>query len=386
MADDRYSWLDEDAAERLLRGERVDAGRGHGARELDDLLSAAAMTAAAPAPGTALPGEEAAVAAFRQASAGRSTRDTAAAGNVAEEAAEDGIPVVRRVPGGASRTERSRIGRPFRRGLAVALAGCALGGVAVAAGTGVLPTPFHSGEPAPSPSVSAAVTPSPLESRAHDTDGPDGGTRSPQADPESADPATPASPGATGGRPSPGDGTVRLPVPDLTPGGGGLDGGDKAERRAAALAFCRDYAAGRTPAADPERVRGLERAAGGTEKLRLLCKQYVQKNGLTGGGLGGSHTTTGGTGGSSDGGSSDGGSSGDGGSGGSGDTGGSAGTGEDQSSGGQGGDDDGSHQGYAPGVSVSPSPLEDSSADPSPSETASPEQAATPSATPSPTG
>ncbi|WP_030609562.1 hypothetical protein [Streptomyces sclerotialus] len=371
MADDRYSWLDEDAAERLLRGERVDAGRGRGAQELDDLLDAAAMAATAPSPDTVLPGEEAAVAAFRQASAARSTRDTAAADGAAG-AAEDGIPVVRSVPGGTSRTERSRFGRPFRRGLAVALAGCALGGAAVAAGTGVLPTPFHGGPPVPSPSASVAATPRPLESRAPDAEASDGGTRSPDAEPDPADPASPTASGGPDGSTEPGredtDDAARIPVPDVTSGQGGLGGGDTG-KRAAVLALCRDYEAGRTPPEDRDRVRRLERAAGGAEKLHASCKRYLQQNGLTGG-LGGSGPTADGSGGST--GSS--GSTGSTGDGAPGD--GSGGTGQDEggTSGGQGGsDDDESHPGYAP--SLSPTPT-------APPTSSTP----TPSATPSPTG
>ncbi|MEU6116116.1 hypothetical protein ABZ840_16500 [Streptomyces sp. NPDC047117] len=381
MADDRYNWLDEDAAERLLRGERVDAGLGRGAEELDDLLDAAARTAAAPSPDTALPGEEAAVAAFRQASAGRSTRDTATAAGAAESASEDGIPVVRSVPGGgASRTsERTRLGRPFRRGLAVALAGCALGGVAVATGTGVLPTPFRGGEPGPSPSVSAAVTPNPLESRAPAPDASDGGTRAPDAgtDADPAHPATPTTPGRPDGRPTPGrdgdDEAVDIPVPDLTPGGKDADGSDQAKRKAAVLALCRDYEAGRVDSGDRDRVRRLERTAGGADRLHAFCRRYLQQNGLTGG-LGGSGDTTGGsagltggTGSSGDGTSGDGGPDGDSGSGGS-------------TSGGGQSDDDESHPGYAP--SVTPTP-DATTATPSPEST---DATKTSSATPSPTG
>ncbi|MFI8997228.1 hypothetical protein [Streptomyces sp. NPDC053542] len=283
MADDRYSWLDKNAAENLLRGERVDAGGGFGADELNDLLSAAAVTGARPSADVPLPGEEAAVAAFRQVSSGRSTRDTASAGGAARATAEDGIPVVRSVSGGgASRTaERSRLGRPFRRGLAVALAGCALGGVAVAAGTGVLPTPFHGGAD-PAPSATAAVTPSILESEDAEADASDGAAGSPDASRGSSSPATPASPGGPGGTRTPGregaDGASKAPLPQLTPGGG-LNT-DKAKRRTAVLGLCRDYEAGRTSATERRR---LERTMGGAEKLHTFCKQYLQKDGVTDG-------------------------------------------------------------------------------------------------------
>ncbi|MFC6062612.1 hypothetical protein [Streptomyces ochraceiscleroticus] len=302
MADDRYSWLDKNAAEGLLRGERVDAGGGFGADELNDLLSAAAVAGARSSADAPLPGEEAAVAAFRQVSSGGSTRDTAA-GGAARASAEDGIPVVRSVPGGGtSRTaERTRLGRPLRRGLAVALAGCALGGVAVAAGTGVLPTPFHGGGD-PSPSVTSAVTPSILESQDPEADASDDAAQSPDAGPHSSSPASPTSPDASDGRSTPGregtGDTSKPPLPQLTPGDGALNT-DKAKRKAAVLALCRDYEAGRTSPKDRQR---LERTMGGAEKLHTFCKQYLQKNGLTGG-LGSSDPTpdSGLTGGSNDG-------------------------------------------------------------------------------------
>ncbi|MER7395945.1 hypothetical protein ABT381_10555 [Streptomyces sp. NPDC000151] len=368
MADDRYSWLDKNAAESLLRGERVDAGGGFGADELNDLLNAAAVAGAHPPADAPLPGEEAAAAAFRQASAGRSTRDTAAAGGAARATAEDGIPVVRSVPGGgASRTtERTRIGRPFRRGLAVALAGCALGGVAVAAGTGVLPTPFYGGHADPSPSATAAVTPSLLESQGPGADASDDAGRSPDASPDSSAPATPTSPGSSDGTPTPGHkggGASKDPLPQLTPGGGGLGTGT-AKRRAAVLALCRDYEAGRTSPGDRRR---LERAVGGAEKLHALCKQYLQQNGVTGG-LGGSGPTsgsglTGGSGSTGSGGStgSDGDSSG-------GDTSG----GDDSSGGHESGDgskagDDASHPEVAPTTSPAPAPTLTATPEPTPS-------------------
>ncbi|TSB23206.1 hypothetical protein FNJ62_15510, partial [Streptomyces benahoarensis] len=121
MADDRYNWLDNDAAERLLRGEPVGT-TAHGAQELARLLDDAAPAGPGPAP---LPGEEAAVAAFRR--------------------AHHAVPA------------RAGLARPVRRGFVVALAACALGGVAVAAGTGVLHSPFRPG-PAPPPSISTDVS------------------------------------------------------------------------------------------------------------------------------------------------------------------------------------------------------------------------------------
>ncbi|MEX0173242.1 hypothetical protein MRBLMG1_006006, partial [Streptomyces sp. LMG1-1-1.1] len=74
MADEGYQWLDQDAAEQLLRGEPVDAADDHArgqAERLSAALGAARAQAAAPVAGTELPGEAAALAAFRAATAAR---------------------------------------------------------------------------------------------------------------------------------------------------------------------------------------------------------------------------------------------------------------------------------------------------------------------------
>ncbi|NKY15961.1 hypothetical protein HGA06_18035, partial [Streptomyces somaliensis DSM 40738] len=72
MADERYEWLDHEAAERLLRGEPVDADDDYAqwqAERLSEILDRAreAATPLAEDPSGALPGEEAALAAFRAA-------------------------------------------------------------------------------------------------------------------------------------------------------------------------------------------------------------------------------------------------------------------------------------------------------------------------------
>lgn len=231
--DDRYRWLDDEVAERLLRGASVNArsaqddgrrgeahdnvepsptstsarpgktapswaadGRAlseagvtrpagqperHPADRLASLLgdlaaeqtamphisssarhrtgAAHGVHAGAPAE---LPGEAAALAAFRAAHA-----ETVRSGAVEIGAgpAESGTVVGRL----AARERRGRRpgagrlvslgGRPLRAGFAMAVAGCALGGVAVAATTGVLPTPFGGGG-TPAASVSPLASPS----------------------------------------------------------------------------------------------------------------------------------------------------------------------------------------------------------------------------------
>ncbi|MFE6876976.1 hypothetical protein ACFVBK_21035, partial [Streptomyces sp. NPDC057677] len=72
MADERYQWLDQEAAERLLRGEPVDAVDDHTrsrAERLAEALDAARTPTLPPAARTELPGEAAALAAFRAARA-----------------------------------------------------------------------------------------------------------------------------------------------------------------------------------------------------------------------------------------------------------------------------------------------------------------------------
>ncbi|MFE2290133.1 hypothetical protein [Streptomyces sp. NPDC059452] len=166
MADEQYEWLDKDAAEKLLRGEPVvplgDQARG------DALRLAEALGAARPGrrtPTGALPGEDAVLAAFRQAN--RAATADRLAGRSAGAALPGQPGTLHSVQLGAAPAappRRPRWSRPVRFGLAVSLAGCALGGVAVAAGTGVFPGPFGGqAAPAPAASVSAAV-PEPLVS------------------------------------------------------------------------------------------------------------------------------------------------------------------------------------------------------------------------------
>ncbi|AOP50155.1 hypothetical protein [Streptomyces lydicus] len=293
MADDRYNWLDKDTAERLLRGEPVSARRGDGAHELEQLLKAAAAVGAE-APGTApLPGEETALAAFRQAArAGARSRGADAPPAAVGSGRATGL------------AERTRLARPLRRGFAVALAVCAIGGVAVAAGTGVLPTPFEGGDPAPGSSVSAAESPGPLDTRepGAETDGttartpdatPGGGTSAPARTPT---PGT--SPGATGTPGTPGGGAGRDDRP-----GGGKGNGVPGTKKQLLLGLCRNYESGNRNGMDRDALRRLEKRAGGADKVHAFCRAYLARYGL-GGGSGDNDGFTGGLGGSGTGGDS----------------------------------------------------------------------------------
>ncbi|MFE2977417.1 hypothetical protein [Streptomyces sp. NPDC059258] len=189
MADEHYEWLDKDAAERFLRGEPVvpvgDEARTDAFR-LAEALGAARAGLRAPA--GELPGEEAVLAAFRQARHGSGVdRLAGRAAGAAVPGRPGQLHAVQLGSAPDAPARRPRWSRPVRFGLVASLAGCALGGVAVAAGTGVFSGTFGGqGSPAPATSVSAAVTPGPLMSS-----GPVDDSSAP------ADPSSPSEPEAT---------------------------------------------------------------------------------------------------------------------------------------------------------------------------------------------
>lgn len=305
MADDRYDWLDKDTAEQLLRGEQVSARHGDGARELEQLLEAAAAVAARTPETVELPGEEAAVAAFRQA-----VRQGSGARNRTAGAALPGVRTART----ADLAERTRLGRPVRRGFAVALAACAIGGVAVAAGTGVLPTPFRGGDPAPASSVSAVETPGPFRTGepGAQTDGTTAQTPDATPGPKSSDPSESPTPGSSpGASTNPGGGTPSSGTGRGSDKPGGSDGKGtgpgRGDTKNFLLALCRTYESGKRDAMDRDTLRRLERKAGGPEKVHVFCRAYLARY-QSGGGSGGDDGFGGGTGGS---GGSGGGSGGD---------------------------------------------------------------------------
>ncbi|MGW2211106.1 hypothetical protein [Streptomyces sp. NPDC001781] len=247
MADEHDKWLDGETSERLLRGEpleAVDADARVPADRLAGLLGALAAQGA-PALGE-LPGEKAALAAFRNARV--TVPETSAHGYGDAGLVRIGAP--------APRDRRSRWGRPVRFGLAAALAAGTLGGVAVAAGSGVLPGPFRYDDPRPGASVSAVETP--------------------------ASPSAPATP-----LPSPGISgtpyvTPRAPVPDASDDEAGSTGratgrppsGEPSRRPGArwwaAATACRDLREGREPAAGNRRT--LEGLAGGPARVEVYCR------------------------------------------------------------------------------------------------------------------
>ncbi|MFE9405508.1 hypothetical protein ACFYNY_27840 [Streptomyces sp. NPDC006530] len=271
MADERHEWLDRDAAERLLRGEGIEPGderaRAEAAR-LSALLSSLAPAEQATAE---LPGEEAALAAFRKARPDNAPGDRGALGVVRVGRVTPSRPAPRR-----------RRFAPVRLGLAAALACCALGGVAVAAGTGVLPGPFAFDEqdPTPASTVSAEATPGPTADSASpsqpaasptpDRQGPSSGA------PTSGDPSHSARPGAsaTGGSADPGD-------KDGT--GPGSDEGQGGQWLARTADDCRAYRSGKL---DTDKRRNLESAAHGAGAVKAFCDLLLDGKAGDGGGNG----------------------------------------------------------------------------------------------------
>ncbi|MGW3558417.1 hypothetical protein ACWDNT_13770 [Streptomyces sp. NPDC000963] len=318
MADERYQWLDEEAAERLLRGDPVGPA-GDLARPPAGRLADALDAIRTPAAEDALPGEAAALAAFREATAARAAAASApggatrsvtgamagsvaestaggAAGNTAGGAAGSTAPAdLGRVRLARPAAAPRRWGRSARYGLAAAVAAVAVGGVAVAAGTGALPLVG----PAPASSVSAGDTARPLVSPEPDGTREDPGIpgppppvddhtpgTTPSADAGSTAPAVPAPDGDGADRPKrdvqePGrsaagpDGT---PHPDRTEGrdrkekedGGGNSGGT--DLREKAVEACRAYRSGRL---DDGRRRLLMETLRDGDTLRRYCDRLL---------------------------------------------------------------------------------------------------------------
>ncbi|WP_413808965.1 hypothetical protein [Streptomyces sp. OE57] len=287
MAEDhRYSWLDDSAAERLLRGEPVEGqpaapdGRGDqsyaDAERLAAVLSAAAGAGrtAAPSDASALPGEEAAVAAFRAARGEASAE--AGAGSVAEVAEMDMAWRPHRIR--RFRERQPRLRRPLRAGMVAVVAGCALSGFAVAAAAGVLPTPFGRSDHTPGPSVSMSNGGSGGDS-AHPEISQDGGTTTP--DPGGSgdnDASDVGSNGAQGGT-----------VPSDPDGDGkGKNGKSKDASKGEpgvpewALAICPRYLDSETGVGadlDKKSLKKLTKAAGGASAIHGYCTQILADDG-----------------------------------------------------------------------------------------------------------
>ncbi|MFF2653224.1 hypothetical protein [Streptomyces sp. NPDC058045] len=296
--DGHGGWLDPDTADRLLDGAPLHTGHldAAGAARLERLGRALDTLAArhrTREPAAAeLPGEAVALAAFR---AARTTCPPAATPSLATVAAHsaDGTDNANNTAdvvhlGNAPR-KPARWARPARYGLAAALAGCMIGGVAVAAGTGVLPTPFgRDRTPEPGSSVSEVVTPKPLMSPTpDDTDGREKRDGSRPGTPEGSPSHGRRNPSTS---PSPGTSRPGLSTrPSIDPHRGGDPVGTPSWWPRVVQA-CRDYRAGKP--LDGDGRRELDDAARGRERVERFCDAVLAdsgsyKPGLVGGQYGG---------------------------------------------------------------------------------------------------
>ncbi|MFJ4894354.1 hypothetical protein ACIP5U_30855 [Streptomyces sp. NPDC088788] len=277
MADEHYRWLDADAVERLLRGEPLEAVDADTREQVERLAGALDALIAEPAPNSdELPGEAAALAAFRKA---RENADGAAAPlgrrDLARSAAHAADAGLVRIGRPAAHGRRTRWGRPTRIGLAAVLAAGMVGGVAVAAGTGALPTPFTRQHPDPAASVTAIRTPDrPLGSPGPTVSGGIG--------------SVVPSPDGPSGRPSGDAPTTAGPDTADASGRPGDDATESADRDPAwlnrARTYCRDVLDGKDLAG--ERRQLLEHAAGGGRRIKLYCAGLLGRRAGAGDGKG----------------------------------------------------------------------------------------------------
>ncbi|RNF89431.1 hypothetical protein [Streptomyces botrytidirepellens] len=312
MADDhRYSWLDDKAAERLLRGEPVEGQHGtpdgrndrpHAEAErlaavLGAVAEAGRRTDGAAADGTApLPGEEAAVAAFRAAHAKPSVVAISAEGQVRDKSTR----IARPADPAAPRTGWRGTRRPLRAGMVAAIAGCALSGFAVAAAAGVLPFGQSGGTPGPGASVSDTGPGSGESARPEISE--DDGSPDPHAPGTSEGAQGRGVPGGDDGKGKHGkhdphdkpgkQGKGKGSKPGAWNSGTGPDNGTGQR----ALGACRRYLAaeaGTGPGVGPEAMQKLKRAAGSRSAIHDYCVRLVGYDPVPRGGTDDTGTTAG---------------------------------------------------------------------------------------------
>ncbi|MFJ4358470.1 hypothetical protein ACIP25_19550 [Streptomyces massasporeus] len=275
MADEQYRWLDRETAERLLSGEPPGAVEGAGRDQAEHLArTLGALSATPPLTSDELPGEAAAMAAFRKARAERADAAAALAATGGSDAA--GVPDAGLVrigtPGdrGTGTSRPPRWARPARLALAAVLAVGMVGGVALAAGTGALRSPFGGDEPNPGASVSASVThpERPLVSPSP-SDAVQGGST-----PDDAPGGS--SKGGAGGQGRDEKRDDAAPKPDGRKDGSG-------DHRGEITAACRDLRDGKR--LDPDRRHALRDAANGL-RVWKYCKGVLSSAAPRSGGRG----------------------------------------------------------------------------------------------------
>ncbi|MFI0506089.1 hypothetical protein ACH3WN_25060 [Streptomyces albogriseolus] len=282
MADERYRWLDVEAAERLLSGESPQAAgppAGDQAERLAGVLRA--LSAPPPTAEDELPGEAAALAAFRKSRDERTGQaDSAPHTGHGTGPGDADVGLIRLraprtgrtgTPGGARRP------RPARLLLAAALVAGMVGGTAALAATGLLRTPFDDSRSGPAGAATATHPQSPLVSPPTQGPSPD--------DRHQGDPAD----GAQGGE-----------DPDRTPAGSppGDGGTTHGARWKLVVSACRSWHEGRP--VKGERRHALYEAAGGASRVAAYCRDVTAKEGAdgkadkgdkgTGGGMQGAET------------------------------------------------------------------------------------------------
>lgn len=259
MADEQDRWLDRETAEILLRGESLEAVDPAARHRAERLAEALGALAAAPAPTSEeMPGEAAALAAFRKVRADEAA--AARSGRVRGAAAPPADAGLIRIGPRDEGSRRPRRRRPLHLGLAAALTVGMVGGVAVAAANGVLPRPFPGAGPDTAVTGSAAASPDRPTTSPSPLDGLRGGSI----------PTGPTS-GTTGapGRDGSADGTAGDTGADRD----SADGTD----RPALTASCRDVRAGRD--LGDVRERALKEAAGGSSKVDVYCRNLLAGTG-----------------------------------------------------------------------------------------------------------
>lgn len=304
MADDRTRWLDKAAADRLLRGEPLDP-RGDLRAQADAARLRDALDALTPdlraAAATELPGEAAALAAFRAAHPARATA-AVGVGAAAAAAAEEPLVAIVPVPTiaahgaahGAARGRAPRRAAAWRLGLAAAVAGVAIGGVATAAGTGLFDRALHlNASPLPTAEITSDVTPEPVGGTAEPSTGASrrplppsggdlfgtGGARTPGPDGRTTPGATGAAAGGannggaggTGAAAGTGTGTGSDNREHFGTTEGGAEGEIHDTLRGAAD-LCRDYRSGRLTG---DRENRLNLLAKGRQKVKGYCEDLL---------------------------------------------------------------------------------------------------------------
>ncbi|WP_329380350.1 hypothetical protein OG625_14730 [Streptomyces sp. NBC_01351] len=323
MADERDGrWLDEAAAEKLLRGEPLEpvgpAADPRARAEAARLRAALDSLARPQPPSDAQAREAAAMAAFRSArGARRPAADLPHAVSYAEPLIEIGhVASTPTASAGSALTAAPafRRGRAVRFGLAAALASVTVGGLAAVAAAGLLGQErYDSAGPGPAMSVSVdeeqakgvgsgAPTLAPKDRRTpHRGDGAVPGTTSGATQSPGASGRTSPGASATGGSSS---GTSATGGPDgdtregeVGGGGGtretlGVEGdakeGDREgqDLRLKAVDLCKDYRAGSITAERRERLSLLAR---GATRIPAYCESLL--SGVTGGGQRGDSAT-----------------------------------------------------------------------------------------------